>query len=88
VWVIQWGNVSPWLVSAMHYGRFCREIGRWVKIEAEQTPPVVSPEMATEIPVPAPTTALPEANLVPIDEARIVNDANRETARKNEATPP
>jgi hypothetical protein len=71
----------------MHYGRFCRESGRWIKIEAEQTPPVVSPETATVF-APAPTTALPVANLVPIDDARIVSDTNRETERKIEATPP
>lgn len=24
----------------MHYGRFCRETGRWIKVEADQAPPV------------------------------------------------
>jgi len=66
----------------MHYGRFCRESGRWVKIGADQAPPIVSPDRAAEI------VPVPEEQLRPVDDARIGKDASRESAPTKEATPP
>jgi hypothetical protein len=75
----------------MHYGRFCRESGRWVKVEADQTLPAVAHERAAEIvamPEPAPPVTLPVASLVPIDETRITKDTTDAAARKKAAAPP
>ena len=75
----------------MHYGRFCRESGRWVKVEADQTLPAVAREGAAEIvalPESAHPAALPMASLVPFDETRITKEAPSDVARKKEAAPP
>ena len=48
----------------MHFGRFCRETGRWIKVEADQASPVLAPADAAGV-VPAADAAPPSA--VPAD---------------------
>jgi hypothetical protein len=56
----------------MHYGRFCRETGRWIKVEADQASPVLPESNAADVmtaPNLAHTEAPPADNLVPLGEA-------------------
>ena len=62
----------------MHYGRFCRETGRWIRVEADEASPVLPPTSAVDV-VTAPSLAHAEAPpadiLIPLGEGARASDA-------------